>query len=189
MYSREFLKYLLVNSLLHLFIYWTAYCLLISQLQVFQKVDVLWTKLYLIFVSVWLLSWSSYNYYSFLILPSVLWHYRLDVRTITRPVKKLSDRCWHGYLSVNDLHVVVQLMPLPPFISCFSKIEIGSTFLVPAYPGCPRKEAIKWVCVCYFEPSACVAAERLFYSICCIWFLMFCFTVLHGSLLFCYDVL
>jgi len=42
-----------------------------------------------------------------------------------------------------DLHMA-QLMPLPLTVSCFSKIHIGFTFLVPAYPGCPRKEAAKW---------------------------------------------
>ena len=41
-----------------------------------------------------------------------------------------------------------QLMPLPLTVSCFSKIEIGFTFLVPAYPGCPGKWAVKRVCVC-----------------------------------------
>ena len=46
--------------------------------------------------------------------------------------------------SVNDLHIV-QLMPLPPIISCFIKIQNGSAFLVPAYPGCLGKELIKWV--------------------------------------------
>jgi len=30
----------------------------------------------------------------------------------------------------NDLHMV-QLMPLPPIISCFIEIQIGLTFLVP----------------------------------------------------------
>ena len=33
-----------------------------------------------------------------------------------------------------DLHMV-QLMPLPLTVSCFSKIQIGFTFLVPAHPG------------------------------------------------------
>ena len=46
-----------------------------------------------------------------------------------------------------DLHMA-QLMPLPPTVSCFSKIQIGFTFLVPAHPGKPGKRAIKWVCVC-----------------------------------------
>jgi len=33
-----------------------------------------------------------------------------------------------------DLHTA-QLMPLPLTVCCFSKIQIGFTFLVPAYPG------------------------------------------------------
>ena len=41
-----------------------------------------------------------------------------------------------------DLHMV-QLMPLPADVSYSSKIQIGFTFLVPAYPGCPGKEAVK----------------------------------------------
>ena len=46
-----------------------------------------------------------------------------------------------------DLHMA-QLMPLPLTVSCFSKIQIGFTFLVPAHPGSPGKRAIKRVCVC-----------------------------------------
>ena len=45
-----------------------------------------------------------------------------------------------------DLHMA-QLMPLPLTVSCFSKIQIGFTFLVPAHPGSPGKRAIKRVCV------------------------------------------
>jgi len=41
-----------------------------------------------------------------------------------------------------------QLMPLPLTVSCFSKIQIGFTFLVPAHPGSPGKKAVKRVCVC-----------------------------------------
>jgi len=37
-----------------------------------------------------------------------------------------------------DLHMV-QLMPLPLTVSCFSEIQIGFTFLVPAHPGSPDK--------------------------------------------------
>ena len=47
-----------------------------------------------------------------------------------------------------DLHMS-QLMPLPLTVSCFSKIQIGFTFLVPAHLGRPGKRAVKWVCVCY----------------------------------------
>jgi len=52
------------------------------------------------------------------------------------------------------LHMA-QLMPLPLTVSCFSKIQIGFTFLVPAHLGSPGKRAIKRarVCVC-----ACVRA-------------------------------
>jgi len=46
-----------------------------------------------------------------------------------------------------DLHMA-QLMPLPLTVSCFSKIQIGLTFLVPAHPDSPGKRAIKRVCVC-----------------------------------------
>jgi len=46
-----------------------------------------------------------------------------------------------------DLHMV-QLMPLPLTVSCFSKIQIGFTFLVPAHLGCPGQRAVKRVCVC-----------------------------------------
>ena len=46
-----------------------------------------------------------------------------------------------------DLHMA-QLMPLPLTVYCFSKIQIGFTFLVPADLGSPGKKAIKRVCVC-----------------------------------------
>ena len=46
-----------------------------------------------------------------------------------------------------DLHMA-QLMPLPLTVSCFSKILIGFTFLVPAHPGSPGQRAVKCVCVC-----------------------------------------
>ena len=45
-----------------------------------------------------------------------------------------------------DLHMA-QLMPLPLTVSCFSKIQIGFTFLVPAHLGSPGKRAVKRVCV------------------------------------------
>ena len=46
-----------------------------------------------------------------------------------------------------DLHMA-QLMPLPLTVSCFSKIQTGFTFLVPAHLGSPGKRAVKRVCVC-----------------------------------------
>ena len=49
-----------------------------------------------------------------------------------------------------DLHMA-QLMPLPLTVSCFSKIQIGFTFLVPAHPSGPRQRAVKRVCVSTLE--------------------------------------
>jgi len=46
-----------------------------------------------------------------------------------------------------DLHMA-QLMPLPLTVSCFSKIQIGFTFLVPAHLDSPGHRAVKRVCVC-----------------------------------------
>jgi len=45
-----------------------------------------------------------------------------------------------------NLHIA-QLMPLPLTVSCFTKIQIGFTFLVPAHLGSPGKRAIKRMCV------------------------------------------
>ena len=42
---------------------------------------------------------------------------------------------------------MAQLMPLPLTVSCFSKIQIGFTFLVLAHLGSPGKRAVKRVCV------------------------------------------
>ena len=44
---------------------------------------------------------------------------------------------------------MAQLMPLPLPVSCFSKIQIGFSFLVPTYPGSPGKRAVKRVCVMF----------------------------------------
>ena len=63
---------------------------------------------------------------------------------------------WWGAGVVNclqrgaDLHTA-QLMPLPLTVSCFSKIQIGFTVLVPAHPGSPGQRAVKRVCVVDLE--------------------------------------
>jgi len=48
------------------------------------------------------------------------------------------------------LHMA-QLMSLPLTVSCFSEIQIGFTFLVPAHPGSPGQRVVKRVCVCLFD--------------------------------------
>jgi len=51
------------------------------------------------------------------------------------------ERCADLYLA--------QLMPLPLTVSCFSKIQIGFAFLVPAHLGSPGKEPLNGcVCMC-----------------------------------------
>ena len=49
-----------------------------------------------------------------------------------------------------DLHMA-QLMPLPLTVSCFSKIQIGFTFLVLVHLGSPGQRAVKRVCVCSYR--------------------------------------
>jgi len=47
-----------------------------------------------------------------------------------------------------DLHMA-QLVPLSLTVSCFSKIQLGFPFLVPAHPGSPGQRAVKCVtCLC-----------------------------------------
>ena len=69
--------------------------------------------------------------------------------------KKLSGGvlAWLSIMRGADL-----LMPLPLTVSCFSKIQIGFTFLVPAHPGSPIK------CVCVYlvsvlAPETCCRME------------------------------
>jgi len=50
---------------------------------------------------------------------------------------------------------MAQLMPLPLTVSCFTKIQIGFTVLVPAHLDSPGKRAIKQVCVC-----VCMLAQQ-----------------------------
>ena len=47
-----------------------------------------------------------------------------------------------------DWHMA-QLMPLLLTVSCFSKIHIGFTFLVPAHPGSTGQRAVKRVLLLY----------------------------------------
>jgi len=71
---------------------------------------------------------------------------------------------WGAY----DLHMI-QLMPLSPHHSCFIKIQIGLTFLVPAYQRCPRKEAINQVSVCTTTDSSILVTVPEFLWCCILW--------------------
>ena len=59
-----------------------------------------------------------------------------------------------------DLHTA-QLMPLPLTVSCFSKIQIGFTFVVPAYLGIPGQWAVKRVCVCVCDSTFVYGTETV----------------------------
>ena len=76
----------------------------------------------------------------------VLWRCWLGGRKGIRPVKTWVVGCWRGYLSGARCRLA-QLMPLPLTVSCFSKIQIGFAFLVPAHPGSPGQRAVRRVCV------------------------------------------
>ena len=77
------------------------------------------------------------------LVPSVLWRCWLGCRKGIRPVK-MSD----GVLAWLSVWSEMQTCIWP--VSCFSKIQIGFTFLVPAHPGSPGKMAVKRVCVFLF---------------------------------------
>ena len=76
--------------------------------------------------------------------PSVLWQCWLGGRKGIRPVKKLSG----GVLAWLSVLSELQTCIWPSWchchsLSCFSKIQIGFTFLLPAHPGRPGQRAIK----------------------------------------------
>jgi len=88
------------------------------------------------------------------ILPTVLWSCWLGGRKGIQPVK---TEQWGAGMVIclergADLHMP-QLMPLPLTVSCFSKIQIGFTLLVPAYQGSPGQRAVKRVCVCMLKSA------------------------------------
>ena len=63
-------------------------------------------------------------------------------------------RCWHGYLSAVRCKWFAYGpadATATPIISCLINIQTGSAFLVPTYPCCPGKKAVKWMfvlCIC-----------------------------------------
>ena len=62
-----------------------------------------------------------------------------------------------------DLHMA-QLMLLPLTVSCFSKIQIGFTFLLPAHPGSPGQRVVKWVCVRVFFVTSVLFVFFYYYA-------------------------
>ena len=58
------------------------------------------------------------------------------------------------------LHMA-QLMPLPLTVCCFSKIQIGFTFLATAHLGSPGKMAANWVYACMYAYNTTIYLEPL----------------------------
>ena len=87
--------------------------------------------------------WACY------VMPSVLWCCWLGGRKGIRPVKKLSGGvpAWLYVWSEVQTCIWPSGCHCHSLSLCFSKIQIGFTFLVPAHLGSPGQRAIKRVCV------------------------------------------
>jgi len=84
------------------------------------------------------------------------WRCWLGVRKGIRPVKKFSHvvLAWlSAWSEVQMICIWASCCHCQPITSCIIKIQSGLTFLVLAYPGCPRKKAVKRV-------SACLSAVK-----------------------------
>ena len=98
-------------------------------------------------------------------MPSVLWRCWLGGRKGIRPVKNME---WWGAGTVICLERdaidlrMVQLMPLPPHHLLLQQNPEWFILLVPAYPGCPGKKAVKRLCVCVCV--LCCRARFSFFS-------------------------
>ena len=84
------------------------------------------------------------------------------IEKINIPISRLSwEQCTHESVDIGmssgvlawlsiwsevQTCIMTQLMPLPLTVSCFSTIQTGFTFLVPAHPGSPEKIAVKRMC-------------------------------------------
>jgi len=107
----------------------------------------------------------------------VFWHCWLGISKSIQPVKHWVVRCWYGYLTGARCKWWSSWCHCHPIISCFIEIHIGLTFLVPAYPGCPGKQAVKQVSVVVVKVITSVGWFRPF------WFSHCYFSVLQRVLL------
>ena len=56
---------------------------------------------------------------------------------------------------------IAKLMPLPLTVSCFSKIQIGFTFLVPAHLGSPEKGPLDVCVLLYVQHQSSIFFQLL----------------------------
>jgi len=126
------------------------------------------THEYVFSVFAWLVIFTHkvWDLYTF-VVTSVLWRRWLGGRKGIWPVK---TEWWDAGVVIcverdADLHMA-QLMLLPLTVTCFSKIQIGLTFLVPAHPGSPRQRAVKWLLLLsYFNVRRQHAVEQTISSL------------------------
>ena len=92
--------------------------------------------------------------------------------------KKLSGGvlAWLSLEQGADLHTA-QLMPLPFTVSCFSKIQTGFTYLIPAHPGSTGQRAVKRECVYVWLILAEAVVLLLQVSVCLIVLLFVIFII------------
>ena len=77
----------------------------------------------------------------------------MGIRKSIRPVEACMMRCWRGLSVWSKVQMICMWSSwchCDPIISCFIKIHICLTFLVPACPGCLGKESAEWVSVTYW---------------------------------------
>jgi len=116
----------------------------ISALSPASRVNFLFHSLSLVPVILFMINLISH------VLPSVLWHCWKRIWPVKNWV--MTDEVLAA-LSVSVWGKVQMICVWSiwgychPIVSCFIKIEIGLTFLVPAYPGCRGKEAAKQMSV------------------------------------------
>ena len=90
-----------------------------------------------------------FNSSTFTFGSSVLWRCWLGGRKGIWNVKNWVVGCWRGYLSGARCRLAYgPADATATHCLCFSKVQIGSTFLVLAHPGSPGQRAVKRVCVC-----------------------------------------
>jgi len=78
-------------------------------------------------------------------MPSWLWHCSLGIRKSIQSVKTSVIKCWYGYLSgAKWKWFAYDLADATTIESSLASLK-SSMVLVPAYPGCLEKEAVKWV--------------------------------------------
>jgi len=104
------------------------------------------------------------------LLPSVLWHHRLGIKKSIWPVEKLCDEVLADWCEVQMICISSSWCHCHPIISCFIEIPIGLTFLVPAYPNCPRIEAVKRESVWFVKSVLMMLSWSLYFYDDKLWF-------------------